>query len=84
MGSIWSYLFGGGKKKRKDLLRALGPPGRTQPTLKKKKSWVYDPKTRRYGPPVIPATEIKKRFEVSERGSGVVVPRKSFKKKKEL
>lgn len=77
MASIWDYLFGGGKKKRAELLKALEPPTGAQRTIKKKKSWVYDPKTRQYGPSFTPAGVVKERFEVKKRGSG----RRSFKKK---
>lgn len=70
MTSIWTRLFGGGKEKREKLLKALRPPSKSQLNLKQKKSWVYNPATRRYEPPSTPAAKIKKRFETGTRRSG--------------
>lgn len=71
MASFWNKLFGGGKEKRKKLLEALAPPGKKKPTIKQKKSWVYNPVTRRYEPPgAASVAEIRKRFETGTRRSG--------------
>lgn len=31
MASIWTSIFGGAKKKKKELIKALGPPGKRPP-----------------------------------------------------